>query len=241
MLMSLAELRDNPTLTARQTDAGTMASAVLTQSGERVITKAEAEQSKRDAAKAAAAPLTARAPSATTAPDETREPSTKRALIVGAALVVAALVWALRPEHDAPQAPKPAAAPAKASAPLATTQAPQAFAVQIDSSPNGADVFEGQQRLGSTPIQLSVDSASIASSPRTFTVRKAGYLPYTIVQGNSAKDIRLLAELVRAPAASSAPSLKPKKPAPLPPPHASAKPPPVGDHEARQGDIFMQR
>ena len=45
-------------------------------------------------------------------------------------------------------------------------------------------------------MQLSVDSEqSVAHSlPRTFTVRKAGYLPYTIMQGNSAKDVHLFAE-----------------------------------------------
>ncbi|HEY1535287.1 MAG TPA: serine/threonine-protein kinase [Polyangiaceae bacterium] len=228
ILMSLAELRDNPTLVAPQTSAGTMASAVLTQSGERVITKAEAEQSKRDAA---SAPSVAGAAT----PKRSRLP-----IAAGLLAVLAALTWALRSGHEAPTAATAAAASPTATIPVAASPpVAQAFAVQIDSSPSGASVYEGQQRLGSTPMQLSVDAASVVSVPRTFTVSLAGYLPYTIVQGNSAKDIHLLAELVLAQAASSAPSAKPKRPAPLP--HASAKPPPVGDHEARQGDIFMQR
>jgi hypothetical protein len=104
--------------------------------------------------------------------------------------------------------------------------------VQIDSSPSGASVYEGEQLLGSTPMQLSVDSGSVASLPRTFTVRKAGYLPYTIMQGNSAKDVHLFAELVQDQAGASTATAKPKKPALVPAPHASPKP---------QGDIFMQR
>jgi serine/threonine-protein kinase len=230
MLMSLAELRDSPTLAAPQANAGTMASAVLTQSGERVMTKAEAEQSKREAASTASAAFAA-------TPKHSRLP-----IAVGLLAVLAALTWALRSGHEVPPAATQAtASPTAPSAVAATPPVAHAFAVQIDSSPSGASVYEGQQLLGSTPMQLSIDSASVVSVPRTFTVSKVGYLPYTIVQGNSARDVHLLAELDPDRAASSAPSAKPKKPALLPAPHASAKPPPFGDHEAREGDIFMQR
>ena len=225
MLLSLAELRDNPTLALSEMNAGTMASAVLTQSGERVITKGEAEQSKRNAA--------AQAPPPSAAPTQGSDlPSPKRALKLGAIVLAAALLWVLRPGRDVQQALKSAASPAKATAPLATATPPQAFAVQIDSIPSGAGVYDGQQQLGSTPMQLSIDGASVVTGPRTFTVRKAGYLPYTIVQGSSAEDVHLVAELTRDEAAASAPSAKPKRPAAQPPPHASAKP---------RGDIFMQR
>ncbi|HEX3850554.1 MAG TPA: PEGA domain-containing protein, partial [Polyangiaceae bacterium] len=229
MLMSLAELRDKPTLALSEMNPGTMASAVLTQSGERVISKGEAERSRRDAASAAEASESA-VPSSAGTP-EAAAPKHSR-LLVGAALIAAlgVLIWALRPSHDAPlQVVAPASATTPASA---TPPSPRAFAVQIDSSPSGASVYEGEQLLGSTPMQLSVDSGSVASLPRTFTVRKAGYLPYTIMQGNSAKDVHLFAELVQDQAGASTATAKPKKPALVPAPHASPKP---------QGDIFMQR
>ena len=230
LLTSLAELRSNPTLAAPQTDAGTMASAVLTQSGERVITKAEAEQSKRNAALA-------------TGSGETVGSQRTRVLL-SIALVAAlgALVWSLSSSQRAHQSTlSPAAAPSAAAASTATTAttspppstpARQTFALQIDSKPSGAEVYEAGQLLGSTPMQLSLDAASVAGNPRTFTVRKAGLLPYTIVQGNSAVDVHLLAELVPAPPTRAVTTAKPKRPKIVAPPTPSAKP---------QGDIFMQR
>jgi hypothetical protein len=121
--------------------------------------------------------------------------------------------------------------------PTATLSAPAAaaenlaFNLQIDSSPVGAEVFEGDRLLGTTPIQLSIDSDGVAHSPRTFSVRKSGYLPYTIVQGPSTKDARVLAELTAEPAHAPARGTGKK------PPVASA---PAGDSKS-DSDIFMQR
>jgi hypothetical protein len=76
--------------------------------------------------------------------------------------------------------------------------------------------------------------------PRTFTVRKAGYLPFTIVQGAAALDPRVLAEL----------SPEPPLLAPVPVPSANArisaavqpvKKPRPAPSAAPGSDIFMQR
>jgi hypothetical protein len=123
------------------------------------------------------------------------------------------------------------AAPLASSAPI-TAPTERYFAVHIDSVPSGADVYEGAQLLGTTPMQLSVNAQSVADAPRTFSVRKAGLLPYTIVQGSSAVDVRLLAQLAPARAIPAAPAAKPKKARIVATPSATAKP---------QGDIFMQR
>jgi len=225
MLMSVAELRDNPTLPASEVSAGTMASAMLTQSGERVITKAEAEKSKRSAALAS------------TADEGGRSKRTRALLSVALIAALGALVWSLSsgqraPEAALPTAPLPSAVTAPTTSALPAAPAHQTFALQIDSIPSGAQVYEGQQLLGSTPIQLSLDAGGLAESPRTFTVRQAGLLPYTIVQGNSAKDVHLLAELVPDHPAPAVLPAKPKKPRIVQAPSVSAKP---------QGDIFMQR
>jgi hypothetical protein len=104
--------------------------------------------------------------------------------------------------------------------------------VHIDSVPSGAEVYEGAQLLGTTPMQLSVDEQSVADAPRTFSVRKAGFLPYTVAQGGSAVDVRLLLPLAPAHGAPAAPTAKPKKARIVAAPSATPKP---------QGDIFMQR
>jgi serine/threonine protein kinase len=225
MLMSVAELRDNPTLSAPDVSAGTMASAVLKQSGERVISKAEAAQSKRNAA-----------PAPTT--DEGSSSKRTRALLI-AALVAAtgALVWSLSsgqraPEAAPPTAPLPSAVATPMTSGLPGALVRQTFALLIDSSPSGAQVYEAEQLLGSTPMQLSLDAGGLADGPRTFTVRKAGLLPYTIVQGSSTKDVHLTAELLPDRAAPAVLPAKPKKPRTVQAPSVSAKP---------QGDIFMQR
>ncbi|HEX7452272.1 MAG TPA: serine/threonine-protein kinase, partial [Polyangiaceae bacterium] len=225
MLMSVAALRDNATLSAPDVSAGTMASAVLTQSGERVITKAEAEQSKRSAALAS------------TTDEGNGSKRTRVVLTVALVAALGALLWSLSsgrraPEAALPIAPLTPAAPTPASSTPSTAPARQTFALLIDSSPSGAQVYEGQQLLGSTPIQLSLDAGGVAESPRTFTVRKAGLLPYTIVQGGSTKDVHLQAELVPDHPAPAGLPAGPKKPRTALAPSVSAKP---------LGDIFMQR
>jgi serine/threonine-protein kinase len=225
MLMSVSALRDDPTLSTPDVSAGTMASAVLTQSGERVITKAEAEQSKRSAALAS------------TTDEANGSKRTRLVLTVALVAAVGALLWSLSSGRRAPAAALPIA-PLTPAAPTSASSTPvaalvrQTFALLIDSSPSGAQVYEGQQLLGSTPIQLSLDAGGVAESPRTFTVRKAGLLPYTIVQGGSTKDVHLQAELVPDHPAPAGLPAGPKKPRPVLAPSASAKP---------LGDIFMQR
>jgi serine/threonine protein kinase len=228
----LEELRTGSTipLTPRQ-DNGTLASAVFTRSGPRLIGLA-AGLSKDDA--------TLRERSVASGPAR-HGLSQRQKLVFGisAALLVALAFWATRasqPHEPAPTAqtaarptqPSPAKAPPSVAVPL---PASPAFALQIDSSPPGAEVFEADQLLGSTPIQLEIDSARVAQAPRTFSLRKAGYLPYTIVQGASTKDTRVLVELAKQPASANQRPAPPKPPA-TKPPSAEAKP---------GSDIFMQR
>jgi eukaryotic-like serine/threonine-protein kinase len=236
MTLGIAELRNNPTVSAPGSNAGTMASAVLTQSGERVI--------------ASAAPIDAKehqtlseppaAPSAKAVPPE--PVNALRSLWgVGAGLVVllALGAWALGGSgHVTSATPPPVPSAVVAPAPPPAPPPSANFSLQIDSTPLGAQVYEGESLLGSTPLHLSIDATSVANGPRTFTLRKAGYAPYTIVQSASPKDTRVLAELGAEPAgaaSSSSRATKPKKAPERKPPTAEPKPanPP--------SDIFMQR
>jgi serine/threonine protein kinase len=226
-LFELTELRDGSTVSLAP-DTGTLASAVFTQSGERVVTAQSGPHSKLDATQAAP-PV---APAATPA----RNGRTTFAIGSAALLLLGlALAWAF----SGAQPPAQVSAPASASPlPPAAPTHPAAFplfALQIDSNPIGAQVFEGEASLGTTPLRLSIDPAGGSKLPRTFSVRKAGYAPYTIVQGPAQRDTRVLAELTAEPAATPspaahgpAPKVTPKKP----PSIASAKP---------GSDIFMQR
>jgi hypothetical protein len=108
--------------------------------------------------------------------------------------------------------------------------------LEITASQPGAQVYEAEALLGATPLRITLDSASVSRAPRTFTVRKAGYAPYTIVQGTSSGDARAFAELAASPTAAIAPAphSKPRKPPEI---KASPAKPPASP----PSDIFMQR
>jgi hypothetical protein len=85
---------------------------------------------------------------------------------------------------------------------------------------------------------LTLDNASLLVAPRTFTVRKSGYAPYTIVQGPAQADLHVLAELALEPAAASAALHSPKTKKAPPPKAATADKPKSANPPS---DIFMQR
>jgi eukaryotic-like serine/threonine-protein kinase len=240
-----SELRHNPTVSlVAESDPGTMPSARLPPLGERLL--GGAPLGGKEQQTLSAAPTTAPAPART---DPGGRPSAERRslwLVAGGLVALFAIgAWALRRSVSVEPAPassvfadaRSAAPRLPAAPPAAPAPASSSFALEISANTPGAQVYEGEFLLGTTPLRLSVDSASVARAPRTFTVSKTGYLPYTIVQGPSQKDAQVLAELGAAPAAGvGAPSsVKPKKPpAPkvVPGKHQPASPPP---------DIFMQR
>jgi len=245
MSFELEERRTGDTVALTSpSDTGTLASAVFTRSGPRLKGFGPANHDKSDATMVESPLAPNSAPAATERGFNRRG---KVALAIGGALLLALVSWVVRGtqhgESEAPSsAPTPplsavsAAAPALPATPeLPPLKAPartsERFTLQIESNPAGAEVFEGDHSLGTTPLQVSVESASVAQSARTFSLRKAGYLPYTIVQGASATDVRALAELAKEPAA--------------PPPRPVSKKPPAGkppSKEATPGsDIFMQR
>jgi eukaryotic-like serine/threonine-protein kinase len=240
----LEELRTGDTVAlSAPADNGTLASAVFTRSGPRLKNFGPRSHSKTDATLAEPPLAPTSGPLAT---ERGRNRSGLIALGVGGALLLALASWAVRGSqpHEAettasaetPPLPASVATPVLAATPdlpaaKAATPTAAAFTLLIESTPAGAEVFEGAHSLGTTPLQVSIESASVTQAPRTFSIRKTGYLPYTIVQGASAKDARALAELAKEPAAP------PSRPAVKKPP--SAKEPP---RPAKPGsDIFMQR
>jgi serine/threonine-protein kinase len=124
----------------------------------------------------------------------------KAALITAAALVSAAtlgaFVWS-RVTHDGAASTMPSAA-----APPATRRT---FVLFIDAAPAGADVWEGENHLGQAPMQISIGNEAARKEPRRFVVRRAGFHPYSIVQGPSEENVRILASLVTSPGETAAP------------------------------------
>jgi serine/threonine-protein kinase len=121
------------------------------------------------------------------------------------------------------------AVPSAAPAPAAPAPAAQAFTLFIESVPTGVDVYAGERKIGSTPLQVSVVKDQVRHEASTFTLRRAGYQPYSLVQGYSDENVRLVAALVPeapgpAPTSVPAPVEAPKAAAPHKP-RPSTKPP----------------
>ncbi|MES1175121.1 MAG: protein kinase [Myxococcales bacterium] len=226
---------------SQPSDSGTLASAVFTQSGERVVNGAHATAHSQVAAtEAPPAPQPASLPSGSGL-SKRNSIALGASVLIGLGLIIA---WALSNSSPAPQAAAPTSAP---SLPVLAPRPPSSptFSVLIDSNPVGAQVFEAESLLGTTPLRLSVDPNGGPPLPRTFSVRKSGYLPYTIVQGASAQDTRVLAELSRDPGAAA--------PTPAPAPSVAARAPAAAAHNTKPrpvpsaapakpgNDIFMQR
>jgi hypothetical protein len=120
------------------------------------------------------------------------------ALLLGVAAIGMALTIAVRWRTDAPETTGVSPAPA---APLDGAGAMRRrFTLLVDSTPSGAEVVEGSDVLGRTPIQISVDNEDVRQKGRMLMLRLPGYQPYTIVQGASEDNVHILAPLSAGPA-----------------------------------------
>jgi eukaryotic-like serine/threonine-protein kinase len=141
-------------------------------------------------------------------------------VVVGIAVgvAVAAVAW---PRGQAPTAPPPS------TVPVAVTHM-----IRIESTPPGATVSENDKVLGQTPMAIPLDPAQ--QSARKLVLALDGYAPYTVHQGPSLEDVRVLVPLTVASVpvakatteATAPPSIKPLSgPMPgRPPPSATAAP-----------------
>jgi serine/threonine-protein kinase len=62
---------------------------------------------------------------------------------------------------------------------------PNSFTLSIDSTPPDATVLEGGKPIGSTPMAVTIDRRSVSVGPRRFLVKRDGYAPFTLEQGDS--------------------------------------------------------
>jgi serine/threonine-protein kinase len=129
--------------------------------------------------------------------------------LLGAALL-GGFMWS-RATHS--EAAKDASGP---SAPAAR----RTFVLFIDSAPAGAEIWEGDSVLGHAPMQISIDNEAARKDARRFVVRRIGFQPYSIVQGPSEENVRIIAPLVAAAAETGGATV----PAIPPPPAAVTAP-----------------
>jgi serine/threonine-protein kinase len=124
-------------------------------------------------------------------------------LFAGTGLVIAlsaALLARLASSPDS--AALSAASQSAISPPTAAPARSSTFSLLIESTPSGAEVFEAGRLLGKTPLHLVVDKHAAQKDARTLTLRHPGYQSYSVVQGSSEENVRLVAVLVPEPALS---------------------------------------
>jgi serine/threonine-protein kinase len=145
-------------------------------------------------------------------------------LVVGATVAVLLMAGVItarrvtRSSSGAQAASASALAATESASGIAPAEAPRSFVLVLDSTPQGADVLEGDQMIGTTPVQVTIDRASVQSAPRRFVLRLDGYAPYTLLQGDSTTTVESIALLVALapPAASGSGAAQPRR-APRPP------------------------
>lgn len=181
-----------------------------------------------------------RAPDYSAAANEQSDGKKKRLVMIGGAVVVLAAVAALglsgvfsADEPNEPAAPaasaqeqqiqpqpqsqaKPAAAPAAEAGEgkeAAQEAEPKVVTAEfrIDSSPAGATVFDGEETLGTTPLDKSYQEAQL---PRTLRVTKDGFQDATIeLAADSGEDQQvMLVEKTKAEPAAEERSERPEDP-----------------------------
>ncbi|HTQ42721.1 MAG TPA: serine/threonine-protein kinase [Polyangiaceae bacterium] len=179
-------------------------------------------------------PVSTATPSVSPGP-QPQSQSRSRFVVVAAVavLLVLGVVVARRLAHPSSESPQAAAASASAPAAsaVASAGAQRSFVLVLDSTPQGADVLEGDQLLGTTPVQVTIDRASVRSGPRRFVLRLDGYAQYTVLQGDSTTNVESVALLVAsAPPTPSASATAPPRRAPRPP---AARPTPKPDTDIK--------
>jgi serine/threonine-protein kinase len=109
------------------------------------------------------------------------------ALVIGVGLIAAVGLFVLRSQTHASSGSGGAASSS------ASTGA--SYTLTIESTPSGAEVRDGDKVLGSTPLSLPIDRATVQREPRKFVVHADGYAPHTLYQGDSESSVRVVAVL----------------------------------------------
>ncbi|MCB9603944.1 MAG: hypothetical protein H6720_26795, partial [Sandaracinus sp.] len=77
------------------------------------------------------------------------------------------------------------------------------FTLFVESTPTGAALFRGDERLGTTPTNVLMDADALGSEPARFRLELPGHDDYAWTQGPAAADVTVRAELQARRSAST--------------------------------------
>jgi serine/threonine-protein kinase len=120
------------------------------------------------------------------------------ALLAGAVALGGALRLSQPPPAPVATRAPPPEAPAQPP-PAPTPPEVKSFGFLLESEPPGAEVLDGAQSIGRTPLRLTISNEAVRAKERSFVVQLAGYVPYTVYQGPSEKaEVQIVAKLAKA-------------------------------------------
>ncbi len=86
------------------------------------------------------------------------------------------------------------------------------FRLRITSDPNHARVFENDQEIGATPLELVIHRGQVVQRPRQFVLRAPGHQPVAVVQSNTLQpETRVHVPMPALPVAPAAPVAPPRR------------------------------
>ncbi len=93
-----------------------------------------------------------------------------------------------------------------------STVAHERFSIAFESTPAGANVWDGTELVGTTPFALQLDRAGVSVSFKKFVFKLDGYEPFVAIQGDSTHNVVIRATFKQLAAPSSATSPNPSSP-----------------------------
>jgi hypothetical protein len=121
---------------------------------------------------------------------------TRTLVLVAIGFVATVIVAVILLRGPAAKGPPPGDQPIAPGGVARDVRLPPTFPILLDSNPDGADVYEGDVRVGSTPLRFVLDNAALSEHPRRFRIEHRGYRAFFVTQGPSADPVRIVAQLV---------------------------------------------
>ena len=112
-------------------------------------------------------------------------------LVVLAALVAAGLALGVGSEPP----PAPTVTVLSPQTPPTPPPVARTFTLFVESTPPGATLVRGAERIGTTPTYVELGADALTAHPETFRIELDGYAPYVWTQGPSTDDVRVSPEL----------------------------------------------
>jgi serine/threonine-protein kinase len=106
------------------------------------------------------------------------------AIVFGIVAIGGTGIWVAKSRLSS-KPPTATSATTAGSSPSAPVETATAFVLHLDSTPSGAAVSEDGNVLGTTPLDIKIERASVKTGQRSFQIKKEGFLATVYAQKDS--------------------------------------------------------